>query len=66
MSETLAEKLLRQGHAKDMREYQELKQAREMEVEATRKLKERLTKEHGDRAAREKMKSLGYDPDLRR
>ena len=51
--------------AKDIHEYNQLKEAHEKEVEATRKLFEHLRRELGsDEAAKAALKQRGYDCNL--
>lgn len=59
-----SERIKDAGQYNDLREYQQLKTANEMEREATARLKEHLKRKHGDAGADAMMKAKGYNPDL--
>ncbi len=62
--ETLAGRLAKQGKYADLREYQQLKVAKDMEREATARYKESLKRKHGEAGAEKIMRKKGYDPHL--
>lgn len=61
---TWAERISDKGLTADMREYQQLKEAKEMEIEGTRRLYEKYKREGGEVYAIEKLKRMGYNPKL--
>lgn len=63
-SDTVSERFMKTGQYNDMREYQELKTSKEMEIAGTRKLYEHLKRKHGHTAALRMMISKGYDVGL--
>ena len=63
-SSTWSKRISDQGLAQDMREYQKLKEANEMEIDGTRRLYEKLKREHGEEYALKVLKSKGYNPSV--
>lgn len=61
---TVAEQIKDMGGAKDMRQYQQLKEIADEERDATRKYYERLKNEHGALAAETMLKQQGWDTSL--
>ena len=59
--QTFAEQLAAAGQFKDQAQYNSLKESHEREVEGTRKLYERLKREHGDAVARAMLTAKGFD-----
>jgi hypothetical protein len=57
---TLSEHLMQKAAYTDMADYQQLKVAKDMEIEATRKLYEHLKRLHGEAGAKAIMKARGY------
>ncbi len=58
---TLANAMREMGQHNDMREYQQLKTADEMERDAVRRTFESLKRKHGDNTARKIMAQKGYN-----
>lgn len=59
---TVSEKLM--PKAKDMREYQQLKVAKDMERDGTARLRDSLKKKHGTAGAESIMRQRGYNPNI--
>ena len=63
-AESVSEQLKNKGMANDMREHQQLKESHDKEVDATRRLYEKLKREGGEEYAVRTLRAKGYDPGL--
>lgn len=61
---TVGDAFIDQGQYKDTREYQQLKEAAEVERDATRRYYEKVKRQHGHAAAVEALKRKRMNPDL--
>jgi hypothetical protein len=63
-NKTWSQRIADKGRYNDMREYQQLKTANEMERAGTNKLYEHLRRKHGETTAKQMMRQQGYDLSL--